>query len=129
MTCEIPKQYDLSSNLSLPFDPYTLEKESFQKYIAPENNVKVILLVGPSGVGKNMLYKQLMMRHNIGLCAYDITRSPRPGEQEGVDYCFIDKSQFHDTLTKDHYIWHHSTEFTSRGLSKESLERAFITTQ
>jgi guanylate kinase len=48
------------------------------------NNVSLLMVVGPSGVGKTSLISKLGLKYVAG----DNTRSPRPDEVEGVDYFF-----------------------------------------
>ncbi len=56
-----------------------------------------ILLVvsGPSGVGKGTLIAGVRRRHpEVRLSVSCTTRPPRPGEQEGVDYFFVSAEEF-----------------------------------
>ena len=56
---------------------------------------KLTLITGPSGVGKGTLVNQLMERHpNIWLSISATTRTPRSGEQEGVQYFFHSRDRF-----------------------------------
>jgi guanylate kinase len=62
---------------------------------------KLIVLTGPSGVGKGTLVKSLLQRHpDLFLSVSVTTRSPRPGEIDGVSYSFIDRSQFERMVAK-----------------------------
>ena len=56
----------------------------------------LIVLSGPSGVGKGTVRNELMKRSSLRLF-YSIsmtTRSPRQGEREGVDYYFVTREDF-----------------------------------
>lgn len=56
----------------------------------------LIILSGPSGVGKGTLRKEIMKVNDLNL-GYSIsmtTRLPRLGEIDGVDYYFVDKDTF-----------------------------------
>jgi guanylate kinase len=56
----------------------------------------LIILSGPSGVGKGTLRKKIMQEASLNL-AYSIsmtTRTKRPFEVEGADYFFVTESQF-----------------------------------
>lgn len=56
---------------------------------------QLIVYSGPSGVGKGTLLRPLIAEHpDIVLSVSATTRSPRPGEQDGVDYHFVTREQF-----------------------------------
>ncbi len=53
------------------------------------------IVSAPSGAGKTSLVKALLERADgIKVSISHTTRQPRPGERDGVDYHFIDKSEF-----------------------------------
>jgi guanylate kinase len=56
----------------------------------------LVVLSGPSGVGKSTVLRSLMARHpdRLRLSISATTRSPRPGERDGVDYYFLDSQEF-----------------------------------
>jgi guanylate kinase len=52
---------------------------------------RVFVITGPSGVGKGTLIRSLRERMpELGLSVSATTRAPRPGEEHGVDYHFLD---------------------------------------
>ncbi len=56
---------------------------------------KLIVLTGPSGVGKGTLLKALLTRHpELSLSISATTRLPRAGEVEGVHYYFYARDRF-----------------------------------
>src|SRR5690606_20588273 len=57
---------------------------------------KLIIISGPSGAGKSTIVRQLLREapFPLRLSVSATTRAPRPGEQNGVDYYFIDKEEF-----------------------------------
>lgn len=56
---------------------------------------KLIVLTGPSGVGKGTLLRSLLHRHpELRLSTSATTRSPRPGEVDGQHYYFVSRSRF-----------------------------------
>lgn len=56
---------------------------------------KLTLITGPSGVGKGTLVNQLLERHpQIWLSVSATTRSPRQGEQNGINYFFHSRAGF-----------------------------------
>jgi guanylate kinase len=53
------------------------------------------VLSGPSGVGKSTVVAHLRSVHpEVWLSVSATTRRPRPGEQEGVQYFFVDDDEF-----------------------------------
>lgn len=55
----------------------------------------LIVLSGPSGVGKDSVIEELKKKDgNRHFVVTATTRSPRPGEIDGVDYIFVDESTF-----------------------------------
>jgi guanylate kinase len=55
----------------------------------------LFVVSGPSGAGKDTLVEGLKARHERLLYSVSATtRAPRVGEREGVDYFFLDRSEF-----------------------------------
>lgn len=60
---------------------------------------KLIVITGPSGVGKGTLVAMLLSRHSqLKLSISATTRQPRPGEVEGVNYFFLNKKDFETAI-------------------------------
>jgi guanylate kinase len=56
---------------------------------------RLFIISAPSGAGKSTLCKALLKRFgNILFSISHKTRTPRPGEQDGVDYFFITQAEF-----------------------------------
>ncbi|MCH2050107.1 MAG: guanylate kinase [Trichodesmium sp. ALOHA_ZT_67] len=66
---------------------------------------KLIVLTGPSGVGKGTLLSCLLHRHPGLVFSVSVTtRSPRPGEVEGKSYFFVDHDQFREMIESEELL-------------------------
>ena len=66
---------------------------------------KLIVLTGPSGVGKGTLVQILLQRHpEIYLSISATTRSPRPGETYGEHYYFVSRTDFEKMISDRHLL-------------------------
>ncbi len=55
----------------------------------------MVVLSSPSGAGKTTLTRRLLADNpNMEMSVSATTRTPRPGEKEGVDYFFVTKGKF-----------------------------------
>ncbi len=59
----------------------------------------IFVISGPSGVGKGTVIAEVMKQlDNVCFSVSDTTRKPRPGEVDGVNYCYISREQFEDNI-------------------------------
>jgi guanylate kinase len=66
---------------------------------------RLIILTGPSGVGKGTLVRSLLQRHpELYFSRSVTTRSPRVGEIEGQHYFFVSCRQFKQMIDKDELL-------------------------
>ena len=66
----------------------------------------LIILSGPSGVGKGTIREELFKNEALNL-AYSIsmtTRQPRTNEEEGIHYFFVDESEFVEKIENNELI-------------------------
>lgn len=66
----------------------------------------LIILSGPSGVGKGTVRRYIMDNYNIPL-SYSIsmtTRAPRDKEVDGVDYYFVSKEEFQKNIDEGNFL-------------------------
>ena len=60
---------------------------------------RVIVMTGPSGVGKGTLLRSLLQKHpDLHLSISATTRQPRPNEREGEHYYFVSQAQFQEMV-------------------------------
>ncbi|MGE9276867.1 MAG: guanylate kinase [Candidatus Phytoplasma pruni] len=66
----------------------------------------VIVISGPSGVGKGTLTKALLKKegHNFVYSSSMTTRAPRTGEIEGKDYFFVDQAFFQQKIKEKYFL-------------------------
>lgn len=66
----------------------------------------VIVISGPSGVGKGTLTKALLKKegHNFVYSSSMTTRAPRVGEIEGKDYFFVDQAFFQQKIKEKYFL-------------------------
>lgn len=63
---------------------------------------RLVVLSGPSGVGKTTVVRTLREQHpELWVSVSATTRFPRPGEVEGVHYSFVSQAEFDDLVARD----------------------------
>ena len=91
---------------------------------------KLIILSGPSGVGKStVVAKTMELRDDLCFSVSVTTRPPRPGEVDGKDYFFISSEQF-DRMVENNELLEHASYVqnsygTPRSFVEDRLERGF----
>lgn len=87
----------------------------------------LFIIAAPSGAGKSSLVKALLESiDNINVSVSHTTRPPRPGEEDGVDYHFVDVTTFNEMIGQDAFL-EHAQVFdhfygTSEATVREKLE-------
>lgn len=82
---------------------------------------RIIIIAGPSGVGKTTISKYLQENYNIPRVVTHTTRPKRQGEVEGKSYYF----ETDESFSKLHFFEHVKYGHYQYGSSKESLESAW----
>ena len=69
---------------------------------------RLVVISGPSGSGKSTLIRRLLEREDVHarLSVSATTRSPRPGEDEGVAYYFMTPEQFEQDVQRGEFLEH-----------------------
>jgi guanylate kinase len=81
------------------------------------------VLSGPSGVGKGSVVAVLRRRHpDVWLSVSVTTRSPRPGEQDGVEYSFISQAEFDRMVAAGELLEHDAHMGASYGTPRAPVE-------
>jgi guanylate kinase len=84
---------------------------------------RLIVITGPSGVGKGTLIRHLLDRiPSLELAVSATTRGPRPGEQDGMHYWFLSDAEFDRRLATGDFVEH--AEYSGRryGTLRSELE-------
>ncbi|MEL6686257.1 MAG: guanylate kinase [Pseudomonadota bacterium] len=85
----------------------------------------MIVLSSPSGAGKTTLTRRLLAEElHLAMSVSVTTRSPRPGEREGVDYYFITKDKFAQLEADDQLLEHARVFDNYYGTPREPVEDA-----
>ena len=96
-----------------------------------KNSKKLIIITGPSGVGKGTVVKELLERNkDIWLSISATTRNPRMGEKDGENYYFISDERFKDMIDKKEFLeWaQFAGNYYGTPLStvNEKIEKGFV---
>lgn len=86
---------------------------------------KLIILSGPSGVGKGTVRELLFEDKSLNL-VYSIsmtTRLPRMGEEEGVHYFFVNQEMFESKIKEDGFLEHAQFVGNYYGTPKDYVNR------
>jgi guanylate kinase len=84
----------------------------------------VIVIAGPSGVGKGTLIRGLLGRvPGLELSISATTRAPRAGEREGAHYHFLDPDEFERRAAAGEFVEHASYLGRRYGTLRSELER------
>ncbi|MDR2372333.1 MAG: guanylate kinase [Puniceicoccales bacterium] len=67
---------------------------------------KIFIISGPAGIGKSTVCNRLVESYggNLKRIVTATTRPPRPGEVDGVDYCFIDEATFLKYIAEEKFL-------------------------
>jgi guanylate kinase len=85
----------------------------------------LIVISGPSGVGKDTLIKRLIdLDRNLRYSVSCTTRAPRPNEVDGVDYTFVSRERFQQLVDEGAFLEYATYNGNLYGTLAERVERA-----
>lgn len=65
----------------------------------------VLVLSGPSGVGKDTVITELLQKDDKTVVSISMTtRKPRPGEVDGINYYFVTKEEFEEKIKNNEML-------------------------
>ena len=84
-----------------------------------------VVVAGPSGVGKGTIVKRLMDKYPslFGFSVSHTTRAPRPGEEDGVHYNFVEKSAMEAAIANGEFIEHAAVHTNFYGTSIAAVDK------
>ncbi len=66
---------------------------------------RLIVISGPSGVGKDTVIEEMRLRHpDYSFAVTATTRPRRPGEIDGVHYTFMTRHEFEESLQQGYFL-------------------------
>ena len=84
---------------------------------------RAVVITGPSGVGKGTLIRALRDRvPELELSVSATTRSPRPGEEDGVHYWFLTPDTFEQRIESGGFVEHAEYSGNRYGTLRSELE-------
>ena len=84
----------------------------------------LFVVVAPSGAGKTSLVASLLERErNLRLSISYTTRPPRPGEEDGREYHFVDKARFESMIAAGEFLEHANVYGNYYGTSRAWIQQ------
>ena len=85
----------------------------------------LVVISGPSGVGKDTLIKRLLeLDSNLVYSVSGTTRRPRPGEKPDENYTFLTRDEFERLIEKGAFLEHATYNGQLYGTFKDRVEKA-----
>jgi guanylate kinase len=86
---------------------------------------KLIVISGPSGVGKSTICKRLVAQlEDTHLSISMTTRQPGPGEQNGREYYFVTREEFRKRIEEDAFLEYAEVFGNLYGTPRDKTEEA-----
>ncbi len=105
----------------------TVDKSTGKFILSPPNPL-LIVISGPSGVGKDSVLEEMKAR---GLPFHFVitatTRPPRPEERDGVDYFFLSQDEFARMIDEDELLEYALVYQDYKGIPKSQVRKALAT--
>jgi guanylate kinase len=91
----------------------------------PNPNPLLVVISGPSGVGKDSALKRMKeMNYPFHFVVTTTDRPPRPGEVDGVDYCFVSTGEFERMIENDELLEHATVYGQHKGIARAQVQPA-----
>jgi guanylate kinase len=84
----------------------------------------LFIISGPSGAGKGTLVRELVRElPDLWVSVSATTRTPRPGERDGVDYYFLTPTEFDARVRAGEFLEHAEVHGNRYGTLRRAVER------
>lgn len=91
----------------------------------PQSQPLLVVVSGPSGVGKDSVIQHLMMRdYPFHFVITATSRAPRPEEAHGEDYFFVSEDEFRQMIAQDELLEHAVVYGQYKGIPKQQVREA-----
>lgn len=98
-----------------------------QEFLLAKNstrNGKLLVVSGPSGVGKSTLTNRLRDDDRFWISVSATTRSKRIGEKDGVDYHFVSDKEFDQMIDKNEFLEWANFAGAKYGTPRKAVDKA-----
>ncbi|MFQ3248324.1 guanylate kinase [Glaciecola sp.] len=103
--------------------PHNTDKRTDKRPTQPLGNLFIV--AAPSGAGKSTLIKEILRKssdeNRMQLSVSHTTRAPRKGEQNGVEYHFVDHTEFESMIQQDAFYEYAEVFGNYYGTSKAAI--------
>ncbi|KAJ6811348.1 guanylate kinase 2, chloroplastic/mitochondrial [Iris pallida] len=90
--------------------------------LSPPPNPLIVVISGPSGVGKDAVIKRLReVREGIHFVVTATSRAKRPGEVDGKDYYFVTKENFLSMINRNELLEYALVYGEYKGIPKQQI--------
>lgn len=129
------KANEANSKKSSPLPPSTADKAELlrgleaalgsplsSEPLAPSPKPLIIVISGPSGVGKDAVIKRLQeVREGMHFVVTATSRAKRPGEVDGKDYYFVTKENFLSMIDRNELLEYALVYGEYKGIPKQQI--------
>ncbi len=102
-----------------------LMDQSEEKFIIPTRTPLLIIISGPSGIGKDAVVQELKKsEESTHFVITMTTRAPRKDEVDGVDYFFVSRQKFEHLIDQGELMEHALVYSDYKGIPKAQVREA-----
>jgi len=115
----------MDAELGAPTSEDSLEDRVKPKPYLGEPNPLLVVVSGPSAVGKDSVIKRMKeLNYPFHFVVTATTRPPREGERHGEDYFFLSEEEFLKLIERGELLEHALVYGQHKGIPKDQIRRA-----